>query len=69
MEFRIHAEKDHICFYKNPTNQTFTFVSSKVVYVKKHRISHIKYSTLRKRSFHCHLMFRIAARQLRLEQE
>ena len=36
MEFRIHAEKDYYCFYKNSTNQTFTFISSNVVYFKKY---------------------------------
>ena len=24
-----YTEKDHFCFYKNSTNQTFTFISSK----------------------------------------
>ena len=28
--------KDHFCFYKYFTNQTFTFTNSKVGYVKKH---------------------------------
>ena len=33
----LHAHrKDNFCFYKYFTNQTFTFISSKVVYVKKH---------------------------------
>ena len=32
VEFRIHALKDHICFYKTSTNQTFIVISSKVVY-------------------------------------
>ena len=33
----LHARrKDHFCFYKYFTNQTFTFINSKVVYVKKH---------------------------------
>ena len=33
----LHARrKDHFCFYKYFTNQTFTFTNSKVVYVKTH---------------------------------
>ena len=33
----LHAcRKDHFCFYKYFTNQTFTFINSKVVYVKTH---------------------------------
>ena len=32
----IHTEKNHLYFYKISTNQTFTFISSKVVYFKKH---------------------------------
>ena len=33
----LHARrKDHFWFYKYFTNQTFTFINSKVVYVKKH---------------------------------
>ena len=32
MEFRIHAEKDHLYFHKNSASQTFTFASRKVVY-------------------------------------
>ena len=33
----LHARiKDNFCFYEDFTNQTFTFISSKVVYVKKH---------------------------------
>ena len=35
VQFRIHAEKDHLCFYKNFTNQAFIFISSKLVYFKK----------------------------------
>ena len=32
----LHARrKDNFCFYEDFTNQTFTFISSKVVYVKK----------------------------------
>ena len=65
VKFNIHAEKDHICFYKTSTNQTFTFISSKVVYCKS--IWNIKYSTLRKRSLHCHWMLCIFARQLNLQ--
>ena len=41
-KFHIYAEKDHIYFYKNSTNQTFTFISRKVVYLKN--FSNIKYS-------------------------
>ena len=51
VKLHIHAEKDHICFYKNSTNQSFTFISSKVVYFRS--VSNIKHSTLRKRSLHC----------------
>ena len=32
----IHVEKNHLCLYKISANQTFTFISSKVVYFKKH---------------------------------
>ena len=33
----LHARrKDHFCFFKYFTNQTFTFINSKVVHVKKH---------------------------------
>ena len=33
----LHARrKDHFCFYKYFTSQTFTFINSKAVYVKKH---------------------------------
>ena len=33
----LHARrKDHFCFYKYFINQTFIFINSKVVYVKKH---------------------------------
>ena len=38
VEFRTHAEKDHLCFYRNSC-QTFIFASSKVVYFKKHLLS------------------------------
>ena len=34
----MHVEKDYFCF-KNSTNQTFTLISSKVVYFKKHLVS------------------------------
>ena len=33
------SRKNHLCFYKNSTNQTFTFISNKVVYFKKHLAS------------------------------
>ena len=33
---KLYTEKDHICFYKNSTNQTLTHISKKVVYFKKH---------------------------------
>ena len=39
MEFYIHAEKDHLCFYKNSTNQTFAFIRSKVAYFNKYLTS------------------------------
>ena len=35
-EFRIHAVKDCLCFYKNSANRAFTFISSKIVYFKQH---------------------------------
>ena len=35
MEFDIHVEKDHFCFYKNSINRNFTFINSKVVYFDK----------------------------------
>ena len=41
VEFRIHAEKDHLCFYKKSTNQTFTFISSKLVFFKSLWSTHI----------------------------
>ena len=65
---RIHSEKDHLCFYKNSTNQTLTFTSSKVVYFRSFS-EHMKYKTLRKESLHCHYMFRITTRQLSLQYE
>ena len=40
-EFPMHAEKDHLCSYKNSANQTSSFISSKVVYFKKHLVSNI----------------------------
>ena len=67
MKFFIQAEKDHISFYKNSTSQTSTFIRSKVVYFRS--VSYIKYSTLRKQSLHCHKMFRITARQWKLQWE
>ena len=70
VKFRIHAEKDLLCFYKNSANQTSIFISSKVVYFRT--ISHIKYSTLGKRHLHCFVwlkMFRMTARQSRGEME
>ena len=42
-EFCIHAEKDHQCFYKNSTNQTFTFIKSKLVYFKKYRTNQVQH--------------------------
>ena len=35
----MHTEKEHFCFYINSTNQTFTFIRSKVVYFKKNLAS------------------------------
>ena len=32
----MQTEKDNLYFYKNFTNQTFMFISSKVAYFKKH---------------------------------
>ena len=29
-------KKDHLCFYKNSTNQTFCFINNKVVLFKNH---------------------------------
>ena len=69
VKFRIHAEKDLLCFYKNSANQTSIFISSKVVYFRT--ISHIKYSTLGKRHLHCFVwlkMFRMTARQLSFQR-
>ena len=51
-KFHIHAEKDQICFYKNSTDQTFIFTSSKVVNFRS--VSNIKYNTIRKRSLRRH---------------
>ena len=42
VEFRIHVLKNHLCFYKNSTIQTLTFISSKIVYFKKY----LAYQTL-----------------------
>ena len=53
-KFHILAEKGHICFYKNFTNQTFTIFNSKVVYFRS--VWNIKYSTLKKRSFQLEMM-------------
>ena len=36
VEFCIHVLKADFSFYKNSTIQTVTFISSKVVYFKKH---------------------------------
>ena len=36
VEFRIYALKDHLYFYKNSTNQTFSFICNKVIYFEKH---------------------------------
>ena len=30
----MHTEKDHLCIYKNSTNQVFTFVSCKGYFKK-----------------------------------
>ena len=35
-ELRMRTENVNLCFYKTSTNQTFTFISSTVVYFKKH---------------------------------
>ena len=51
VEFRKHAEKDHLCFYKISINQTLTFISSKIDYFNN---SYIKYNTFGKRSFNRH---------------
>ena len=32
VEYHIHEYKDDLCFYKRSTNQTFIFISTKVVY-------------------------------------
>ena len=34
VKFHLHTEKDNLYFYKNSTNQTLTFISSKAVYFK-----------------------------------
>ena len=41
VEFCIHAGKDHQCFCRSFRNQTFTFISSKVVYFKKSRTNQV----------------------------
>ena len=45
------CRRDHFCFYKYFTNQTFTFIKSKVVYFENHLV--IKYFTLKKQSSYC----------------
>ena len=52
VEFHIHAEMNHLLFYWNCTNQTFTFFSSTVVYLRS--IPHFTHSTLREQRFHCY---------------
>ena len=36
VEFCIQTVKNYLSFYKNSSNQTFTFIRSKLVYFKKH---------------------------------
>ena len=36
VESRIHVGVDHLCFCKDFTNQTITFINSKVVYFMNH---------------------------------
>ena len=36
VKLHIQAETDCLCFYKNSTNQTFTPISSNIVYFKGH---------------------------------
>ena len=43
-----YTQKDHLCFYKNSTNQTFISNSSKVVYFRKHlscQVQHLQKTT------------------------
>ena len=39
VECHVNTKKDHLCFHENSTIQTFIFISSKVVYFKKHLVS------------------------------
>ena len=41
VKFRIHAEKDHLCFYKNSTNQTLNLSAAKQFTSEASRISSI----------------------------
>ena len=45
---RTHTKEDNLHFYKNTTNQTLTFISSKRVYFKS--VLNIEYSTHRKQT-------------------
>ena len=38
VEFTIKADKDHLDFYKNSVNQSFTFTNSKIAYFIKYLI-------------------------------
>ena len=52
-----HALKTYLCFYKNSTIQTFTLISSKVVYFKKH-ITYLAY--LNPREMKCPLPLNVS---------
>ena len=52
VESPIFEESDQLCLYKNLANQAFSFISSKVVYFKKHLA--INYRIPKKHSFYCH---------------
>ena len=43
-KFRIHTKTDRHCFYKSSRNQTFTLISSKLAYFKKHLPYQVNYS-------------------------
>ena len=54
----IHIEKNHLCFYKISGNQTFTFISSKVVYFKKHVAYHVQHLQGMKFPLPLHILYR-----------
>ena len=54
----IHAEKNNLYFYKISANQTFTFISSKVVYFKKHLANQVQHLQGMKFSLPIHIPYR-----------